>query len=82
MRAKRVGYVVTFLGERSKSVTPAAGENCLGLTTRIGIKTSRCNLAIEISFEPSSQSRNVWAMKIISLHNTLTNIIIFDGNTD
>ena len=79
MRKKRVGYVVTFLGERSKSVTPAAGEIFLGLTTR---KTSRCNLAIEISFEPSSQSRNVWAMKIISLHNTLTNIIIFEENTD
>ena len=53
MRAKRAGYVVTFLGERSESVTPAAGERFLGLTER---KTSRCNLAIEISFVPSSQS--------------------------
>ena len=32
---------------------PAAGERFLGLTAR---KTSRCNLAIEISFVPSSQS--------------------------
>ena len=53
MRAKRAGYVVTFLGERNESVTPAAGERFLGLTER---KTSRCNLAIEISFAPSSQS--------------------------
>ena len=45
--------MVTFLGERSESVTPAAGEQILGLTTR---KTSRCNFAIEISFVPSSQS--------------------------
>ena len=43
----------TFLGERSSSGTPAAGEHFLGLTTR---KTSRCNLAIEISFVPSSLS--------------------------
>ena len=49
----RAGDVVTFLGERSESVTPAAGEIFLGLTTR---KTSRCNLAIENSFVPSSQS--------------------------
>ena len=53
MRAKRAGYAGTFLGERSESVMPAAGERLLGLTTR---KTSRCNLAIEISFVPSSQS--------------------------
>ena len=45
--------MVTFLGERSESVTLAAGERFLGLTAR---KTSRCNLAIEISFVPSSQS--------------------------
>ena len=32
---------------------PAEAENFLGLTAR---KTSRCNLAIEISFVPSSQS--------------------------
>ena len=43
MRVKRVGYVGTFLGERSESVTPAAGEKFLGLTTR---KTFSCNLAI------------------------------------
>ena len=47
------GDVVTFLGERSEPVTPAAGERFLGLTAR---KTSRCNLAIEISFVLSSQS--------------------------
>ena len=53
-RAKRAGYAGrTFLGERSESVTPAAGERFLGLTAR---KTSRWNLAIEISFVPSSQS--------------------------
>ena len=52
MRAKRVGYVGTSFGERSESVTPAAGEHFLGLTAR---KTSS-NLAIEISFVPSSQS--------------------------
>ena len=34
MRAERAGYVGTFLGERSESVTPAAGENFLGLTAR------------------------------------------------
>ena len=49
----RAGYAGTILGERSESVTPAAGERFLGLTVR---KTSRCNLAIEISFVPSSQS--------------------------
>ena len=49
MRAKRAGYMVTFLGELSESITPAAGEIFFGLTTR---KTSRCNLAIEISFYP------------------------------
>ena len=44
MRVKRVGYAGTFW----------ASDACpLGLTTR---KTSRCNLAIEISFVPSSQS--------------------------
>ena len=53
MRVKRVGYAGTFLGERSVPVTPAVGEKFLGLTTR---KTSRYNLAIEISFVPSSQS--------------------------
>ena len=53
MRAKRAGYVVTFLGERSESVTPATGEHFLGLSMR---KTLKCNLAIEISFVPSSQS--------------------------
>ena len=52
MRAKQAGYAGTFLGERSSSVTPSAGENFLGLTTR---KTSRCNLAIEISFETGSR---------------------------
>ena len=52
MRVKRVGYAGTFLGEHSESVTPAAGEIFLGLTAR---KTSRCDLAIEISFVPSSQ---------------------------
>ena len=46
-------YAGTFLGEKSVPVKPAAGENFLGLTTR---KTSRCDLAIEISFVPSSQS--------------------------
>ena len=50
MRVKLVGFAGTFFAERSESVTPAAGENFLGLTTR---KTSRCNLAIEISFVPS-----------------------------
>ena len=50
---KRVGYAGTFLGEGIESVTPAAGEKILGLTVR---KTSRFNLAIEISFVPSSQS--------------------------
>ena len=49
----RADYTMTFLGERSESVTPATGERFLGLTAR---KTSRCNLAIEISFVPSSQS--------------------------
>ena len=34
-------------------VTPAAAEFFLGLTMR---KTSRCNLAIDIIFVPSSQS--------------------------
>ena len=53
MRAKRAGYAVTFLGERSLPVTPAAGERFLGLTAR---ETSRCNSAIEISFVLSSQS--------------------------
>ena len=53
MRVKRAGYAGTFLGERSESVTPAAGERFLGLTA---CKTSRCNLAIEISFVPFSQS--------------------------
>ena len=53
MRAKRAGYVVTFLGERSESVTPTAGVFFLGLTT---CKTSRCNLAIGINYVPSSQS--------------------------
>ena len=53
MRAKRAGYAVTFLGERSESVTPPAGERFKGLTAR---KTSRCNLAIKISFLPSSQN--------------------------
>ena len=53
MRAKRAGYAGTFLGERSESVTPAAGERFLSLTAR---KNSRCKLAIEISFVPSSQS--------------------------
>ena len=52
MRAKRAGYVVTFLGERRESVMLAAGERFLGLTMR---KTFRCNLAIEISFVPSFQ---------------------------
>ena len=47
------GDVFGFWGERSESITPAAGERFLGLTAR---KTSRCNLAIEISFVPSSQS--------------------------
>ena len=47
MRVKRVRYAGTFLGERIESV------RTLGLTAR---KTSRCNLAIEISFVPSSQS--------------------------
>ena len=51
--ASRLRDVVTFLGERSEPVTPAAGERFLGLTAR---KTSRCNLAIEISFVLSSQS--------------------------
>ena len=53
MRAKRAGYAGTFLGEQSESVLPAEGENFLGLTAR---KTSTCNLAIEVSFKPSSQS--------------------------
>ena len=50
---KRASYAGTFLGERSKSVTPAADERFLILTAR---KTTRCNLAIEISFVPFSQS--------------------------
>ena len=53
MRSKQAGYTGTCLGERSESVTPAAGERFLGLTAR---RTSRCNLAIAISFVPSSQS--------------------------
>ena len=53
-RSKPAGYVVTFLGKPSKSVTPATGEKILGLTRR---KTSRCNLAIEISFVPSSHGK-------------------------
>ena len=53
VRAERAGYAGTFLGERSESVTPAAGEKFLGLTAR---KTSKFNLAIEISFVPSSQN--------------------------
>ena len=53
VRSEQAGYAGTFLGERSESVTPAAGEKILGLTAR---KTSRCNLAIEISFVPFSQS--------------------------
>ena len=53
MRAKLAGYAGTILIEQSESFTPAAGEFFLGLTA---CKTSRCNLAIEISFVPSSQS--------------------------
>ena len=53
VRAKRACYAGTFVGERSESVTPAAGKKFLGLTA---CKTSRCNLAIEISFVPSFQS--------------------------
>ena len=53
MQAKQAGYAGTFLNERSESVTPDAGEKILGLTSR---KTSRCNLAIEINFVPSSRS--------------------------
>ena len=51
MRTEPAGYAGTLLGERSESVTPAAGEKSLGLTAR---KTSGCNLAIEIV--PFSQS--------------------------
>ena len=47
MRAKRAGYA------GAGDVTPAADKKNLGLTA---CKTSRCNLAIEISFVPSSQS--------------------------
>ena len=39
--------------EQSESATPAGGERFLGLIAR---KTSSCNLAIKISFVPSSQS--------------------------
>ena len=53
VRAKRASCARTFLGERSESVMQAAGEKFLGLTAR---KISTCNLAIEISFVPSSQS--------------------------
>ena len=52
VRAKRAGYAWTFLGEQGESVKPASGEKFLVLTAR---KTSRCNLAIEISFVPFSQ---------------------------
>ena len=53
VRAKQAGYAGTFWASERESVTPAAGERFLGLTAR---KTSRCNLAIAISFVPSSQS--------------------------
>ena len=35
MRAKQASYAGMFLGERSESVMPAAGENFLGLTARV-----------------------------------------------
>ena len=52
-RAKRVRYVWKIVVERSEAAKPAAGEQFWGLTAH---KTSRCNLALEISFIPSSQS--------------------------
>ena len=70
MRAKRAGYAVTFLCERSESVTPAAGERFLGLTAR---KTSRCNLA-EISFVPSSQSTFNFSV----LRGTQVDLLLFN----
>ena len=71
MRVKRVGYAGTFLGERSVSITPATGEIFSGLTTR---KTSRCNLAIEISFVPSSQS----TLNFSVLRGTQVDFLLFN----
>ena len=66
VRAKRACYAGTFVGERSKSVTPAAGENILGLTAR--------NLAIVISFVPSSQSTFNFSV----LRGTQVDILLFN----
>ena len=71
MRAERAGHAGTFLGDRSESVTPAAVEIFLGLTAR---KTSRCNLAIEISFLPSSQSTSNFSV----LRGTLIDFLLFN----
>ena len=60
-----------ILGERSESVTPAAVERFLGLTAR---KTSRCNLAIEISFVPSSQS----TLNFSVLRGTQVDFLLFN----
>ena len=65
MRAKQAGYAGKFLGERSESATSTAGENFLGLTAH---KTYRCNLAIEISFVPSSQS--TFNFSVLTLRGT------------
>ena len=73
VRAKQAGYAGTFLGERSESVTPSAGEFFLGLTTR---KTSICNLAIEISFVPSSQSTfNFSVLRVTQVDFLLFNLL-------
>ena len=50
---------------------PAAGERFLGLTAR---KTSRCNLAIEISFVPSSQS----TFNLSVLRGTQVDFLLFN----
>ena len=71
MRAKQAGYAGTFFGERSESVTSAAGERFLGLTAR---KTSRCNLAIEISFVPSFQSTFNFSV----LRGTQVDLLLFN----
>ena len=71
VRAKRAGYAWTFLGERMESVTPASGEKFLGLTAR---KTSRCNLAKDIRFVPSSQS----TLNFSVLRGTQVDFLLFN----
>ena len=53
MRAKQAGYAECFWPSEASLLRPPQANFFLGLTAR---KTSRCNLAIEISFVPSSQS--------------------------